>query len=149
MSICTPVIITSEAIYTVWWINMLYLHLHFVYAERISERADSASERTHSTTKLHCFSDDSSEHLWLAIAFIKSTESCVIGYNTQHCKTWKKKYDITNNPYYYLNSITSLIMIIIIIVKGISPRQYLWLLSIHNTIVYWHNPRMYALINKW
>ncbi len=27
------------------------------------------------------FSDDSSERLWLAIAFISSTESCVIGYN--------------------------------------------------------------------
>ncbi len=31
--------------------------------------------------KTQSFSDDSSETLWLAIAFISSTESCVSGYN--------------------------------------------------------------------
>ncbi len=31
--------------------------------------------------KTQSFSDDSSETLWLAIAFISSTESCVFGYN--------------------------------------------------------------------
>ncbi len=30
-------------------------------------------------SKLRCFSDDSPEHLWLAVAFISSTESRVIG----------------------------------------------------------------------
>ncbi len=30
-----------------------------------------------------------SEHLWLAVAFISSTESCVIGYNVQPCKNVK------------------------------------------------------------
>ncbi len=32
------------------------------------------------------FSDDSSERLWLVIAFISSTASCVIGYDMQRCK---------------------------------------------------------------
>ncbi len=43
----------------------------------------SVSERVKKTRH---FSDDSSEHLWLVIAFISSTASCVIGYNAQRCK---------------------------------------------------------------
>ncbi len=34
--------------------------------------------------EIRCFSNDSSERLWLATAFINSTESCVIGYNAEH-----------------------------------------------------------------
>ncbi len=63
---------------------------------RIHERAES-SEHAHQTTKLTCFCDDSSERLWLAIAFIKSMELCVVGYNEQHCKNAKRN-DGTNKP---------------------------------------------------
>ncbi len=48
------------------------------------------SEFSARSTKLS-FSDDSSERLWLATAFLSSTESTVIGYNAQHCRngaTW-------------------------------------------------------------
>ncbi len=33
-----------------------------------------------------CINVNVNEHLWLAIAFISSTASCVIGYNAQSCK---------------------------------------------------------------
>ncbi len=58
----------------------------------------------------------------------------------------KNKYNGTNKPKYDLDSITSLIIIIIIIVspiiKGICHRLYLRLSSIHDTIVYRCNPTM-------
>ncbi len=44
------------------------------------------SQPVRAVTKQQCFSDDSSERLWLVIAFISSAESYVIGYNTQRCK---------------------------------------------------------------
>ncbi len=37
------------------------------------------------------FSDDSSDRLWLTTAFIKSMESCVIGYNAQDRKNTEKE----------------------------------------------------------
>ncbi len=119
----TPITI-SEAIYTVWWINLLYLHhmliCSLLFMTRVRERANSVSERWLSTEadkpdsqaalrhesvdseedrkgfrvrfrsgpKL---SDDSSERLWLVIAYISSTELCVIGYNAPH---WKRVKEI-------------------------------------------------------
>ncbi len=48
-----------------------HIHLHFiVYVERIREPF---------------------QRLWLAIAFINSIESCVIGYNVQHRKNVEKE----------------------------------------------------------
>ncbi len=61
-------------------------------------------------------SDDSSERLWLVIAYISSTELCVIGYNAQHWKTSKKKYDGTNKS--IIDNNTSLKVIIIILISS-------------------------------
>ncbi len=68
----------NQWIYTVWWIHLLYLLLRFIVCDkRIREgwiqRIEQNSE-----------SDDSSERVWLAFAFINSTESSVIGYNVQN-----------------------------------------------------------------
>ncbi len=50
-------------------------HLHF---ERIHQK-EVFSQRASEESR-H-FSNDSSERLWLVLAFLSSTESCVIGYN--------------------------------------------------------------------
>ncbi len=66
-------------------------HLHFVvYNERICQKKIfsllQASKENASTPECRKRqSDDSSERLWLVIAFINSTASCVIGYNVQCC----------------------------------------------------------------
>ncbi len=67
-------------------ISYLQIRTHiwtFFRWENLPERGiQSASE----WRKYLHFSDDSSEHLWLAIAFISSTASFVIDYYVQHCK---------------------------------------------------------------
>ncbi len=82
-------------------------------------RIQSAS--AHSTTKLQCFSDDSSERIWLASAFI--THRKRVWLVIRH-STVKRRNDRTNKPNNY------------VIVKGISHRQYIWLSSVHDTIFY-------------
>ncbi len=67
------------------WISYSQIRTHICtfLRENSPERCiQSASE----WRKHLYFSDDSSERLWLVIAFISSTESCVIGYNAQRCK---------------------------------------------------------------
>ncbi len=61
----------TSALCCLWWEN--------------SREQNSVSECAHWTNH-RCFSGDSSEGLWLANAFISSTELRVIGYNAQHCK---------------------------------------------------------------
>lgn len=78
----------SLKLLTLWnqYLNYRFVHtsaLCCFWRENSPERGiQSVSE----WRKHRHFSDDSSEHLWLAIAFKSSTESCVIGYNAQHCK---------------------------------------------------------------
>ncbi len=70
-----------------WYIHMLCC-LWWVFT-RVQ---NSVSERAHCTI-LRCFSDDLSECLWLAVAFITSTESRLIGCNAQRCKhTYKEMW---------------------------------------------------------
>ncbi len=78
-----------------------YVHLLFVvFDERIRERAEFNQRARAPNRKLWHFSDDSSERLWLAIAFISSTDTCVcvcvcavIMHNT--VKTCKKNHGAT------------------------------------------------------
>ncbi len=66
------------------WISYLQIRKHvctlLFLTREFARKRYSVNERV--KRKLH-FSDDSSEHLWLVIAFISSTASCVIGYNAQ------------------------------------------------------------------
>ncbi len=65
---------------------VLASHVHLCcFDERILERAEF-SQRAHEQRN----SGDSFKRLWLATAFINSTESRVIGYNAQLCKNTKK-----------------------------------------------------------
>ncbi len=65
--------------YTMKWISYSQIHKNtFALWENSPERGiQSASE----WRKHRHFSNDSSERLWLVLAFLSSTESCVIGYN--------------------------------------------------------------------
>ncbi len=74
----TPIII-SEAVWTVKWISYLH-HTHFYTFFLMREFTREFSQRACALN-----SSDSSERLWLVIAFISSTESSVIGYNEQSC----------------------------------------------------------------
>ncbi len=82
----TPLII-SKAVYTRFdeWISYIIRTSALCYLwwensrESWIQSASACSEQ-----------ENSSERLWLAIAFISSTDSCVIGYNAQHLKRVKK-----------------------------------------------------------
>ncbi len=46
---------------------------------------------------------NSSECIWLAITFISSTDSCVIGYNVQQCKnTWLSRFNAAVNTFHFI-----------------------------------------------
>ncbi len=69
----TPIKIT-EAVYTMKLISYRFVHTW-----------ENSPERGIQSARKH-FSYNSSEHLWLVIAFMSSTASCVIGYNAQCCQ---------------------------------------------------------------
>ncbi len=76
----------SLKLFTLWnkYLADSNTHLHVVV------KRDNSTERgiqlASEWRKQRQLSDDSSERLWLVIAFISSTGSCVIGYNVQRCK---------------------------------------------------------------
>ncbi len=88
----TPLVI-SKVVYTLMNDELLTYIIHtsaLVYDDSQNLRAEfSQNACTHHETAL--FSDDSSERLWLANVFISSTDSCVNGCNTQHCKNAEKE----------------------------------------------------------
>lgn len=109
----------------------LHVHLQFVvYDENSCECALNKTQR---------FSDDSSQRIWLAVALImNSTESCVIGYNSQRCKTAWKEIWCNTRIYLFNAAMETFHFIFTLTLFFNSSNRFSLFVHEHSVQLWWH-----------